>query len=84
MDRLRIRMKGRETVFELTVEKRDVKAKCAEHMMLFGREMIGTGRHDHRGKEIFQTREVPRDVWVFEWVTNLGEPSEKVEPITLE
>lgn len=81
-DVLRIRMKGRETVFELTVAKRDVRTACAQHMIRFGREGVPTGRKNHRGLPILEHREVPKDTWIFEWVTTT-DGVETVEPVTL-
>lgn len=80
---LRIRMRDRETVIERDVPKRDVKQVCAETMAHFGREMVPSGRKDHRGKDIYITREVPADIWVFEWVeTDPTTGVETVEPVT--
>lgn len=76
MSLLRIRMKGRETVFERTIAKRELKETIEGHMQMWGRETVTID-----GKPV--QREVPKDIWLFEWVNNPGTPSETVEPITV-
>ncbi len=72
---LRIKMKGRETVFERSVNKKDVKETAIGHMQMFGRETLTVN-----GKPV--QREVPKDIWEFFWVENPG-PGESVEPVAI-
>lgn len=72
---LRIKMVGRETVFERDVKPRDVAECIAGHIAQFGRETIKVGT-DATGKPIMQQREIPPTEFVFEWVENAGLPTE--------
>lgn len=80
---LRIRMKGRETVFERRIAKRDVKEAIAGHLQQFGRESVPSGEKDDQGRAILVQREIPPTEFQFFWVENPGTDREKEEPIPL-
>lgn len=80
---LRVRRKGKETTFELAVHRRDVKAKCQEHLRYFGRESVPSGRKDHKGTDILEMKNIPAEEWIFEWVENAGTSQETIEPVGL-
>ena len=81
---LRIKRKGcPEMTFVRYVAKRDVEEACREHLQMFRGEMVPTNNTAKSGRRLYDRREIPTDVWEFEWVEGIGTPQETVELITL-
>ncbi len=81
---LRAKLKNRPDTkgHQTSCRKQDVKQKIAEHLLYWGRETVQVGT-DANGKAIMQTKDIPKEDWIFEYVTDAGLPNETVEPITL-
>lgn len=75
---LRIRYKGRETVFDYGgMRQRDVPEKIREHLVNWSRETVNIDG-------LPTVRLIPVEDVIAEWVTDQGKPTETVTPVPVQ